>query len=88
MGGELITTVGLFGSPPLWNTPVALSAPHPSKGRGPGKGGGVKENCHKTIYSQRGNKMFPTWEYLSDEVHELRTLVTLGGWIAIGMNLL
>jgi hypothetical protein len=48
----------------------------------------VKENCHKTIYSQRGNKMFPTWEYLSDEVHELGPLVALGGRIAIGMNLL
>ena len=42
----------------------------------------------KTSCSQHGNKMFPTWEYLSDEVHELGPLVALGGWIAIGMNLL
>ena len=42
----------------------------------------------KTSCSQRGNKMFPTWEYLSDEVHELGPLVALGGTIAIGMNLL
>ena len=42
----------------------------------------------KTSCAQRGNKMFPTWEYLSDEVHELGPLVALGGRIAIGMNLL
>ena len=69
MGGELVTTKMLDHNtvlaPPRLRTPevsLALSTPHPSKGRGPGKGGGVKENCHKTIYSQRGNKMFPTWE--------------------------
>ena len=62
MGGELDTTCCPFGSPPQTAGTLASSAPHPSKGRGPGKGGGVKENCHETIYSQHGNKMFPTWE--------------------------
>ena len=47
-------------TPPLrWE---GSAAPHPSKGRGTGKGGRGKDNRHKTIYSQRGNKMFPTWE--------------------------
>ena len=70
MGGELVTTKMLDHNtvlaPPRLRTPevsLALSTPHPSKGRGPGKGDGVKEYCHQTICSQRGNKKFPTWEY-------------------------
>ena len=53
MGGELVTTKMLDHNtvlaPPRLRTPevsLALSTPHPSKGRGPGKGDGVKEYCH------------------------------------------
>ena len=61
-----------------YSTPAALTpplrwegsaAPHPSKGRGTGKGDGVKITGIKLFIpnvgikcSQRGNKMFPTWE--------------------------